>query len=85
VVSLAQTTYAQPIRSQRSYAHAQVEVQKRLDGSLAVCYQCQLVQTREAPQEAPLLRARPERRSQPSASQPGNEQAGRSGERQDRP
>ena len=73
----------QPSRSRRSYAHAQVEVQERLDGSLAVCYQGQLLQTREAPPEAPAA-ARPARLSRPPSPAvgllpPGTEQEGRSG------
>ena len=78
----------QSSRSRRSYAHAQVEVQERLDGSLAVCYQGQLVQTREAPPEAPRLRARPEHRARLVAPPPtpsGTEPSGRSGNRRDRP
>jgi len=41
-----------------SYAHARVEVQERLDGSLAVCYQGKIIATQEAPPHPVTLRAR---------------------------
>ncbi len=41
-----------------SYAHARVEVQERLDGSLVVAYQGRVLATREAPPHPVLLRAR---------------------------
>lgn len=41
-----------------SYAHAQVEVQERLDGSLVVAYQGRVLVTREAPPHPVALRAR---------------------------
>jgi hypothetical protein len=41
-----------------SYAQAQVEVQERLDGSLAVFFRGACLATRPAPLEAPVLRAR---------------------------
>lgn len=41
-----------------SYARARVEVQERLDGSLVVCYQGQVIATREAPPHPVTLRAR---------------------------
>lgn len=52
----------------RSYAQATVEVQERLDGSLAVCYGGQTVHVTPAPSEAPLLRARNRRASAPVAT-----------------
>ena len=47
-----------PSETRQSYARAQVEVQERLDGSLAVYYQGQCVATKPAPATAPVLRAR---------------------------
>ena len=41
-----------------SYTHAIVEVQERLNGSLVVIYQGRTIATREAPPDAPTLRAR---------------------------
>ncbi len=41
-----------------SYAHAQVEVQERLDGGLVVQYQGTILATGPAPPTAPTLRAR---------------------------
>ena len=41
-----------------SYAHAHVEVQERMDGSLVVQYQGKALATRPAPPTAPVLRAR---------------------------
>ena len=46
-----------------SYTHARVEVQERLDGSVAVVYQGQVIATQEAPPVAPTLRARKGTRS----------------------
>ena len=46
-----------------SYAHARVEVQERLDGSLAVYYQGRRIGIKPAPAEAPLLRARHQQRA----------------------
>ncbi len=55
----------------RSWARAVVEVQERLDGSLAVSYQGHCLVTTPAPLEAPLLRARGGRRgSAPAADAP---------------
>jgi len=42
----------------RSYAKARVEVHERLDGSVAVYHEGQLLATTPAPAEAPVLRAR---------------------------
>jgi transposase len=41
-----------------SYAHAKVEIQERLDGSLVVCYQGQTIATAQAPDHPGKLRAR---------------------------
>ena len=41
-----------------SYARARVEVQERLNGSLVVCYQGQIIASREAPPNPVVLRAR---------------------------
>jgi transposase len=46
----------------RSWARAAVEVQERLDGSLAVYYQGRCLTTTTAPLEAPVMRARGGRR-----------------------
>ena len=47
-----------PTNGRSSYARARVEVQERLDGSLAVYYQGCCLSTKPAPPEAPILRAR---------------------------
>jgi transposase len=60
----------QPTPTRRSYAHATVEVQERLDGSLVVCYGGQCLHTTPAPPEAPLLRARKRRPPAPPAAEP---------------
>jgi hypothetical protein len=52
----------QPDAYRASYARATVEVQERLEGSLAVYYQGHCLATLPAPPEAPVLRARPGRR-----------------------
>jgi hypothetical protein len=41
-----------------SYARARVEIQERLDGSLAVTYQGRVIASREAPPHPAVLRAR---------------------------
>ena len=46
-----------------SYAHARVEVQERLDGSLVVAYQGRVLATRDAPHHPVVLRARKATRS----------------------
>lgn len=48
----------QPDGQRASYARATVEVQERLDGSLAVAYQGRCLLVTPAPPEAPVLRAR---------------------------
>lgn len=60
----------QPTAQRASYARATVEVQERLDGSLAVYYQGQPVLTTPAPPTAPELRARKARR--PGAGTPAS-------------
>lgn len=52
----------------RSWARAVVEVQERLDGSLAVYYHDVCLATTPAPLEAPLLRARGGRRGSAAAA-----------------
>lgn len=52
----------------RSWARAVVEVQERLDGSVAVCYQGECLATTPAPQEAAVLRARSGRRGNAAPS-----------------
>lgn len=47
-----------PTQERLSYAHALVEVQERLDGSLVVSYQGKTIASRPAPPTAPTLRAR---------------------------
>jgi hypothetical protein len=59
-----------PGPTRRSFVHATVEVQERLDGSLAVCYGSHILHTTPAPPEAPLLRARKRRVPAPVAPAP---------------
>lgn len=47
-----------PTNGRLSYARARVEVQERMDGSLAVYYQGLCLATKPAPDEAPVLRVR---------------------------
>lgn len=47
-----------PANGRLSYARARVEVHERLDGSLAVYFQGHCLTTKQAPPEAPILRAR---------------------------
>jgi len=54
----------------RSWARANVEVQERLDGSLAVFYHGECLVTTPAPLEAPLLRARGGRRGVATGMRP---------------
>lgn len=49
-----------------SYAHAKVEVQERLDGSIVVRYQGRTIASREAPPSPVTLRARKAERWQPT-------------------
>jgi len=60
-----------PTNGRLSYAKAKVEVQERMDGSLAVYYKGQCLATRPAPPEAPLLRARNFKRAMPGGSESG--------------
>jgi len=57
-----------PGARRQSWARAVVEVQERLDGSLAVYYCGVCLVTMPAPQEAPLLRARGGRRGAAAAA-----------------
>ena len=60
-----------PGPTRRSWVRAVVEVQERLDGSLAVDHQGTLIATTAAPLEAPTLRARAGRLTNtPAAPQP---------------
>jgi transposase len=63
-----------PDRSRMSYTHAQVEVQERLDGSMAVYYRGECLATTEAPAEAPVLRARGGARVPEPSTTPRREQ-----------
>jgi hypothetical protein len=53
-----QTLQLLPGLERRSYAHARVEVQERLDGSLVVSYEEQAIATRQAPPHPVTLCAR---------------------------
>lgn len=55
-----------PTNGRLSYARARVEVQERLDGSVAVYYQGCCLATIPAPSEAPVLRARSMARAMPN-------------------
>ena len=59
-----------PTNGRRSYARARVEVQERLDGSLAVYYQGDCLATKPAPAEAPVLRVRNTARATPKMANP---------------
>lgn len=59
-----------PGPTRRSWVRTHVEVQERLDGSLAVYYQSSLIATTVAPLEAPTLRARAGRLTGPPAASP---------------
>jgi transposase len=61
-----------PGPTRRSWVRASVEVQERLDGSLAIYHQGTLIATTAAPLEAPTLRARAGRlTNSPAAPAPG--------------
>jgi len=47
-----------PTNGRLSYTHARVEVDERMDGSLAVYYQGHCLATKPAPLEAPVLRVK---------------------------
>jgi hypothetical protein len=51
----------QPDRHRSSYARARVEVQQRMDGSIAVYYSNRCLLTTPAPAEAPVLRVQKRR------------------------
>ncbi len=53
-----------PGKRRRSYARAHVEVHERLDGSIGVYHQGEIVAVQAAPAETPLLRARSGRLTQ---------------------
>jgi transposase len=55
-----------PTNGRPCYARARVEVQERLDGSVAVYYQRCCLATKPAPPEAPVLRARSMARAMPN-------------------
>jgi len=56
-------------RHRTSYARARVEVQERMDGSVALYYRGRCLATTQAPVEAPLLRVR-ENKASPVPSSP---------------
>ena len=58
-----------PTNGRLSYVHARVEVQERMDGSLAVYYQGHCLATKPASPEAPVLRARSTTRVMPDRAQ----------------
>lgn len=60
-------------RSRVSYAKCRVEVHERLDGSVAVLYKGDCLATKDAPLEAPVLRARGGRRPPISENRPRRE------------
>ena len=62
-------------RDRVGYAHAFVEVQERLDGSVVVCYQGKSLASRPAPPTAPTLRARKGARG-PAIPAPPSESTG---------
>ena len=57
-----------------SYAHAHVTVHQRLDGSVAVFHRGRCLAATQAPPEAPVLRARDNRRVSPNAPEPPDAQ-----------
>ena len=59
-----------PTRQRASWARATVEVQERLDGSLAVYYQGACLAAQGAPPEAPVLRARAAHATRPRPTRP---------------
>jgi hypothetical protein len=56
-----------PCNGRQNYHRARVEIQERMDGSLAVYYQGKCVATKPAPAEAPLLRV--QRRGRPASQE----------------
>ena len=63
VTFFGHTLQVLPNPKRPSYAHAKVEVQERLDGSLVVVYQGNILAAKEAPPHAVTLRARNSKRS----------------------
>ena len=57
-----------PPRDHGTYARCRVEIHEHLDGSLSVWHQGQVIASRPAPAEAPVLRARHGRSTTPLAS-----------------
>lgn len=60
-----------PDGEHRSYMGKVVQVQERMDGGIAVCYQGQIVGSKAAPLEAPILRTRKRRQLTEEAKAPG--------------
>jgi len=60
-----------PTNGRSSYVKVKVEVQERMDGSLAVYYKVRCLATRPAPPEAPVLRARNIKRAMPGGIESG--------------
>jgi transposase len=58
-----------PTNGRLSYVQAKVEVQERMDGSLAVYYKGQCLATKPAPPQAPVLRAKNIKRAMPGGTE----------------
>lgn len=56
-----------PCNGRQSYSRARVEIQERMDGSLAVSYQGKCLAIQPAPAEAPVLRVK--RRGRPASQE----------------
>ena len=56
-----------PCNGRQNYHRARVEIQERMDGSLAVYYQGKCLATKPAPAEAPVLRV--QRRGRPASQE----------------
>ena len=68
VVSLgAHRIQIHPCNGRQNYHRARVEIQERMDGSLAVYYQGKCLATKPAPAEAPVLRV--QRRGRPTSQE----------------
>lgn len=59
-----------PSNGRLSYALTRVEIQERMDGSLAVYYQGHCLATKQAPPETPVLRTRKAGHAAPDKAQP---------------
>lgn len=81
-VSFAGHTLQLTPEGRLSYTHARVEVQERLDGSLVVVYQGQVIATQEAPPHAVTLRARGGTRGLPNSTTPLTLERGRNSSNQ---